>query len=250
MDEDVVIDHETESYTVQRINTRIKVSPRPLSEITIFTPNIPRWLRDLTDALGFEESKRAKVQELIAGHLWHLGDLRVPKSSRTIPVYVACHVMKVKEQIDQILESRLRPDSGIIFVATREKFDSPLLPRGHQFAVLDEVFMCDGFTPDLEMLERMTQVQEQRHGSIYFEERSGVLLLSHFEKPRSFSGKQRKVIAYFWKHRAVEFMKWSDVVRDTDCGKDPGSVFGPDWFQYLERSTEGRGRYRIRCSKS
>ncbi len=251
LDEDIVVDEDTENYSFHRKNSCIRIRPRSMEEITVFTPNISGWLRDLTDVLEFEDSKRAKVQELIAGHLWHLGDMRVPRSSRTIPVYIACQLMHVKELVDRALESRVRPDCGIVFVARREDLYSPFnLPRGHQIAGLDEVFWQDGLKPDKEVIERISLPQERGYGSAYFEERSGVLLLAHFHQPRSFSGKQRKVIAYFWKHRAIDFMKWSDVVRETDCGKDPGSVFGPDWLQYLERSDEGRGRYRIRASKS
>lgn len=251
LDEDVFIDEEAENYSFQSKNSRIRLRPRSLEDITVFIPNISGWLRDLTDVLDFEVSKRAKVQELIAGHLWHLGDLRVPKSSRTIPVYIACQLMHVKEAVDRALESRVRPDCGIVFVARREDLYSPFhLPRGHQIAGLDEVFWQDDLKPDKEVIERISRPQEQLHGSAYFEERSGVLLLAHFNQSKSFSGKQRKVIAYFWKHRALDFMKWSDVVRETDCGRDPGSVFGPDWPQYLERSDAERGRYRIRASKS
>lgn len=251
LDEDIVIDEDAENYSIQRKNSRIRLPPLPLEDITVFTPNITGWLRDLTGVLDFEDSKRAKVQELIAGHLWHLGDLRVPKSSRTIPVYIACQLMHVKEAVDRALESRVRPDCGIVFVAKREDLYSPFhLPRGHQIAGLDELFLQDGRTPDKEVIERMSLPQGQEHGSTYFEDRSGSLLLAHFHHPRSFTGKQRKVIAYFWKHRALDFLKWSDVVRETDCGRDPGSVFGSDWPQYLERSDEGRGRYRIRAPKS
>ena len=251
LDEDVFIDEEAENYSFQSKNSRIRLRPRSLEDITVFIPNISGWLRDLTDVLDFEDSKRAKVQELIAGHLWHLGDLRVPKSSRTIPVYIACQLMHAKEAVDRALESRVRPDCGIVFVARREDLYSPFhLPRGHQIAGLDEVFWQDDLKPDKEVIERISRPQEQVHGSAYFEERSGVLLLAHFHQSKSFSGKQRKVIAYFWKHRALDFMKWADVVRETDCGRDPGSVFGPDWPQYLERSDAERGRYRIRASKS
>lgn len=251
LDEDIFIDEDAAHYSFQRKNSLIKSRPRTLEDITVFTPNISVWLRDLTDVLDFEDSKRAKVQELIAGHLWHLGDLRVTKSSRTIPVYIACQLMQVKESVDLALESRVRPDCGIVFVARREDLYSPFhLPRGHQIAGLDELFLQDGRTPDKEVIERLSMPQEQAHGSTYFDDRSGSLLLAHFPHPKFFSGKQRKVIAYFWKHRALDFLKWSDVVRETDCGKDPGSVFGSDWSQYLERSDAERGRYRIRASKS
>ena len=251
LDEDIVIDEDAEHYSFQSKNSRIRLRPRSLEDITVFVPNISGWLRDLTDVLDFEDSKRAKVQELIAGHLWHLGDLRVHKSSRTIPVYIACQLMLVKEAVDIALKSPVRPDCGIVFVARREDLYSPFhLPRGHQIAGLDELFLQDGRTPDKEVIERISLPHEQEHGSTYFDDRSGSLLLAHFQQPRFFSGKQRKVIAYFWRHRSLDFLKWSDVVRETGCGRDPGSVFGSDWLQYLERSDAERGRYRIRASKS
>lgn len=251
IDEEIEVDEELGQYTFMTRNSRIKRGPYGVDEVRLYTTNLPGWLNDLRNSLDFEPGKWAKVPELIAGHLWHLGDLRVPNSSRTIPIYVACQIQSVKEEVIRALDSRVRPDCGVVFVSARERFYSPFhLPRGHQLAGLDEVFMFDGATIDREVVSRLSQPEEQPTEENFFEERSGTLLLAHLPEPRTFIGKQKKVIAHFWKHRAVESIKWSDVVHETACGKDPGSVFGSNWTDYLERHGGLKGRYRIRAPKA
>ena len=66
--------------------------------------------------------------------------------------------------------------------------------------------------------------------------------------PRVFKGKQKAVIATFWKARYQTSIKWSDLVTQTRCAKDPDSALGPGWNEWIEKTAYGR--YRIRSRRT
>ena len=83
----------------------------------------------------------------------------------------------------------------------------------------------------------------------YFDADTGELKLACVGDPKTFKGMQKNVIAVFWKARQQHSLKWSEVVTRTRCGKDPDSVFGPEWSTWLERIEGQRGHYRLRTRR-
>ena len=59
-----------------------------------------------------------------------------------------------------------------------------------------------------------------------------------------------------WWAQSYKATRWlvaaptSSDVRGTCFEKDPGSVFGNNWTDYLERHGDSKGRYRIRAPKA
>lgn len=250
-DADIVVDEATGTYCLHWPDSSVSIAPKPLEEVMVYVPVVARWIEDLTRLFGFEASKQPRQPELISDHFWHLGDLRAPKSSRWIPIYLARQFLARKEMILEALENRLRPDGGIVLLAHRECIPGPLpLPRGHQLASLDQMLSQDGQTLDPQVLQRLTLQTEPVEGGAHFDVRSGALMLAHFKHPRVFNGLQKGVIALLWKYRGIDALKWADIRQQTGCGKDPRSVFGKDWSELLERRGAVRGRYRLRTPKN
>ena len=237
----------TFSYRSPGMNTR--TITRALSDIAIYVANVDAWLDNLTELFQIENSRRSRKRTVIDGHLWHLGDLRVPRSHQFAPLYVARQLDRCGQELSKCLLNSIRPGQGIVACA----FDSGrVLPNGHQAVALDRLLIpgADSKTVDSDLVVRLLQGTSADAGSPdeYFDNASGVLKLPHMSQSKVFKGIQKSVIKMFWKERASTSLKWADVVAQTDCGKDPGSVFGGTWDQWLERVEYGR--YRLKTGRT
>lgn len=237
----------TFSYRSPGMNTR--TITRALSDIAIYVANVDPWIDNLTELFQIENSRRSRKRTVIDGHLWHLGDLRVARSSQFSPLYVARRINEIGQDLPRALLDPIRPSQGIVMTA----FDASLeLPNGHQLVKLDELLIDRGAGQQCnsELLDRLLRgiPAGARDSNEYFDEKAGELKLIHMGESKVFVGKQKKVILLLWKERHQAARKWSEVIALTDCGKDPDSVFGKGlWSQWLERID---GRYRLRIMRS
>ncbi len=249
-DEEIIIDEPTGTYRLLWVDSRFSISPKPIEDVIVYVPSVSIWIDDLSNMFGFEPSRKSRNPELIPGNLWHLGDLRISKSSRFVPIYLARQFEAKKEVILEELGNRIRSECGMVILANREGISLPAqLPRGHQVAYLEQLFLTDGHSLDKHVLEQISSPYDLSEGKDYFDERSGTLMLSHFDAPRVFIGRQKSVISLLWKNRGIEALKWADIRRECGCGKDPHSVFGANWSELLDRRGPTRGRYRLRAPK-
>jgi hypothetical protein len=136
----------------------------------------------------------------------------------------------------------VRPGHGIVL--TSVDLDTEL-PNGHQRCGLDSLLItnADRITCDRDVLDRLLRgvPADAADPEEWFNERTGELKLVHMTATKVFKGKQKAVIAAFWKARDQASLKWSDVVTITNCGKDPDSVFGKlVWREWLENVDHGR----------
>ncbi len=237
----------TFSYRSPGMNSR--TITRALADITVYVANVDAWLDDLTEFFQIENSRRARKRTVIEGHLWHLGDLRVAGSHQFAPICVGRQLDRCGQELGKCLLNSIRPGQGIVI----STFDSGIdLPNGHQAVALDRLVIhaASGVTADTELLDRVLHgvCAEAENPNEYFDDATGALRLLHLGQPKVFKGIQKSVIRIFWKERFSTSLKWADVVAQTDCGKDPGSVFGRTWNQWLERVEYGR--YRLRSCRT
>jgi len=144
----------------------------------------------------------------------------------------------------------VRPSQGIVLTAIDVDLN---LPNSHQARSLECILISDdcGITCDHDTMDRLLRglAADTQNPDEWFDDRRGELKLSHMNAVKVFKGKQKAVIAAYWRARQQHSLKWEDVMASTNCGKDPGSVFGKDvWREWLENV--GHGLYRIRtCRK-
>ena len=241
------VDDDLQTYCYQSPGCRGRVVTRPLADITLYAVNIDAWMGEICDLLEIEPSQRARNREVIADHLWHLGNIRVGNTHRHAPVYLARRINATDHELRQALLSAKRPGQGIVLTAHDVDLE---LPNSHQTCGIDRLLVksSDDITYDAELLHRLLKgvAADADDPDEYFDVDTGELKLAHIAEPKAFKGKQKDVIAMFWKSRQQHGIKWSDVTTRTSCGKDPDSVFGPDWSIWLERIKDQRGYYRLR----
>ena len=237
----------TYSYRSPAMNSR--TITRALTDITIYVANVDAWLDELTELFQLENSRRARKRTVIEGHLWHLGDLRVARSHQFAPIYVGRKIDQCGHELAKCLLNPIRPGQGILISASDSAIN---LPNGHQLLALDRLAIdaATGVILDEELLDRVLHgvSAEAANPNEYFEDSTGALMLTHLAQPKVFKGIQKSVIKMFWKERFSNSLKWADVVTQTGCGRDPGSVFGTTWDQWLERVEYGR--YRLRGGRT
>lgn len=247
---DVVIDEDARTFSYRSCGWRSRQITRPLSEITLYAPNVDAWLDELTNIFDIETARRARKRELIEAHLWHLGDLRIGRTHQFAPLYVARRLGQCTSDWEVVLRDQVRPSQGIVLTATDVDLE---LPNSHQARALASL-LVDGLEEtrcNLEVLDRLLKGSSaDANQDEYFDERTGVLKLTHMDEAKTFAeGYQRAVIALYWKARHEHSVKWSDARTRTNCGRDPDSVFGKGvWREWLENV--GHGLYRIRSRRT
>ena len=247
---DVVIDEDAGTFSYRSCGCRSRQITRPLSEITLYAPNVDVWLDDLTNIFDIETARRARKRELIEAHLWHLGDLRIGRTHQFAPLYVARRLGQCASGWEAALRDQVRPSQGIVLTATDVNLE---LPNSHQAQALASLLVGGNEETrcNLEVLDRLLKGSSaDPDQDEYFDERTGVLKLTHMEEEKTFTeGYQRAVIALYWKARHEHSVKWSDARTRTNCGRDPDSVFGKGvWREWLENV--GHGLYRIRSRRT
>jgi len=244
---EVQIDDDQKTYSYRSPSCQGRVVIRPLSQITLYAINLAVWMEKTCDLLEIQPSRRARNTELITGVLWHLGDVRVGNTNRHAPIYLARRMNPTDEELRQTLLNAKRPGQGIVLTANDVDLG---LPNGHQACGITRLLvgLGDGNSYDRDLLQRLLKglAADADDPEEYFDANTGELKLAFIAEPRTFKGKQRDVMAMFWKARQQHSLKWSDVTTRTTCGKDPDSVFGPEWSTWLVRIEGQRGHYRLR----
>ena len=244
---EVEIDEDLNTFSYRDPSCRGRVITRPLSEITLYSINLDAWMDEICELFMIEPSRWARNREVIAGCLWHLGDLRVGRTHRFAPMYLARRLRPTDTEWQNALLSTKRPGQGIVLMAHDKDIE---LPNGHQTCGIDRLLVDsgDGFGYDADLLHRLLKGTHAHadDSDEYFNADTGELKLTCVAEPRIFKGKQKDVIAMFWKARKQHSLKWSGVMERTGCQKDPDSVFGPEWSMWLDRIEGQRGHYRLR----
>lgn len=244
---EVDVDDDRQTYCYESPDCRGRVVTRPLADITLYAVNIDAWMGEICDLLEVEPSRRARSREVIAEKLWHLGDIRVGRTHRFAPIYLARRLPSSDTEWHHALLNAKRPSQGIVLTAHDVDIE---LPNSHQTCGVERLLVNsgDGIAYDAELLQRLLKgvAADADDPDEYFDADTGELKLACMAEPKTFKGKQKGVIAMFWKARKQHGIKWSDVTTRTRCQKDPDSVFGPKWSLWLERIEGSPGYYRLR----
>ena len=246
----VDIDDDRQTYSYRSPSCRGRIVTRPLSDITLYAINLDAWMDEVCKVLEIKPSQRARSRVVITGHLWHLGNIRVGNTHRHAPIYFARRMNATDQELRQALLSAKRPSQGIVLTGHDVDIE---LPNSHQTCGIDRLLVSSGdfINYDADLLQRLLKgtTADADDPDEYFDVDTGVLKLARVDEPKTFKGKQKDVIAIFWKARQQHSLKWSEVVTRTRCQKDPDSVFGPEWSTWLERIEGQRGYYRLQTRR-
>jgi len=245
---DVEVDVDAGTYSFYRLGGQTAKVTRALGEITVYFFNIDAWLDEITALFDIEPSKVARRRELIQGHLWHLGDLRAGRTSKFVPLYVSRRQQKCNSEWEDALLDLKRASHGVVLM---DQFHfGTSMPNSHKGLEIDSLLADVGSEVklDREVLERiLSGIRNSATNIDDFNEITGDLNLLCMDKKHRFKGVQKSVVSMFWHARNLPSLKWEDVMSQTGCGKDPGSVFrNPDWDELLIRVAAGCYRLRIK----
>ena len=245
---EVVVDLDNQTFSYCSPALRGRTITRPLIDVAIFAFNVDIWINEIAQAFCIEPSRQSRKRNLVEGHLWHVGDVRIGRTHQFAPIYVARRLGYCPVDWRKALLDPIRPGQGIVLTADVGEDE---LPNGHQARSLKCLLAMEDAesTIDHEILQRLLRGVPSGGSADeeWFTQSTGELKLHGMAKAKMFRNKQKSVIALFWKHRNQPSLKWSDVVESTQCGKDPGSVFGNDvWRVWLENVEFSMYRIRIR----
>ena len=139
---EIELDEAGDVYRYQNPRNRRHTVVAPLWEVSYYKVCLDRWLDDLSEFIGIEPSRRSIKREQLAGHLWHLGEIRVGTSHRYAQVYIARRAQDpIHEQIKAVLDDKVDPGNGILFV---DKTSSPKLYGEHIERCFADLVAFDG----------------------------------------------------------------------------------------------------------
>lgn len=95
---EVDVDEDAGAYRYRSPQWHSRILIRPLSEIALHDFCIDAWLHDLGEWIGLVKPS-AKAQARIPGHLWHLGDFRVGKTTELAPVFIARRLQSAAPEV-------------------------------------------------------------------------------------------------------------------------------------------------------
>lgn len=147
----VAVDEERGTYSYRSPAHPRRVLTRPIEDICTYAFNVAAWLDAIAEILEIENAHRARRHDVIDGHLWHLGNLRVGRSHQFAPVYVARRLAQCADDWRNAMFDAVRPGHGIVLTAGNLDAD---LPNGRKRCGLDALVIADieGTTYDRDVL--------------------------------------------------------------------------------------------------
>lgn len=219
---EIEIDEAAEVYRYQNPQRQGHIVVAPLWEVTHYNVCMDKWLDDLGDFIGIEPSAKIKKRELISGHLWHLGEVRVGKTHKFVQVYIArLSQGEAHTQIKAVLDDKVDPGNGILFV---DKASRPKLYGEHIERCFADLVGFDGVdsTFDRQALDRILMryatIKAENEPQEYFE--GDRLKLAHFTKSLVLTNEQSKLIKHMWgaPQKLPPVMSWSEVNKLANTG--------------------------------
>ena len=212
---EVEIDEAAQVYRYQNPQRRGHIVAAPLWEVTHYSVCMEKWLDDLGDFVGIEPSAKTKKRELISGHLWHLGAVRVGRTHKFVQVYIArLSLGEARTQIKALLDDKVDPGDGILLV---DKASSPKLYGEHIERCFADLVEFDGIdsTFDRKALDRIlmryASIKAESEPQEYFEVNR--LKLAHFTESLVLTDEQSKIIKHMWgpAQKFPPVMSWREV---------------------------------------
>jgi hypothetical protein len=251
---EIEIDEAADVYRYQNPQNRRHMVVAPLSEVSCYKICMDRWLEDLIEFIGIEPSRRSAKREQLPGHLWHLGEVRVGDTHRFAQVYIARRSQdQIRDQIKAVLDDKVDPGSGILFV---DKASKPKAFGDHIERSFADLVEFDGSqsTFDRQALDRIlmryASVRAQNVPDEFFD--GDLLKLAHMPAPIKLTKEKIKIVAQAWgsPEKNPPVVSWREVSQQINSGYTSfEDAFGSPAKLAQVFDRVGRGQYRIRRGK-
>jgi hypothetical protein len=248
---EIEIDETAEVYRYQNPQRRRHTVVAPLWEVTHYNVCIDKWLDDLSDFIGIEPSRKSIKREQLAGHLWHLGEVRVGSTHRFAQVYIARRSQdQIRDQIKAVLDDKVDPGNGILFV---DKVSNPKLFGEHIERCLADLVEFDGNQSTFNrqaldrILMRYASIRAENTPDEYFD--GNLLKLAHIAQPLKLTDEQFKIVSQMWgsPDKNPPVRPWAEANEAAKTGYQSfEDAFGSAAKRDLVFQRVGRGKYRIR----
>ena len=245
---EVEIDEETGTYRYHCPGTPY-CAIEPLESIALYTIALDLWLEEMADWIGIEPGRRSRRPCCLDQHLWHLGDVRLPRTHRFVPLFVARAIKhRLHARLITALSDPWWPGGGVVLCAT-SPMDPPCLPRGHVFYDID-AFVCQQRF-DNAALERVLHGDERAVDLQQPEQflRGTLLKLPHFAQARTLSDERARIVRQLWgaEHLPPPEMTWAEVNRLVNTGYQSfDNAFGGKASREEVIRRVQYGRYQLR----
>lgn len=248
---EVELDEDAGIYRYRSPQWHSRILIRPLSEIALYDFCIDAWMHDLRKWIGLVKPS-AKMQARIPGHLWHLGDFHVCKTTELAPVFIARRLQSLAPAaISSILVDTAWRRRGIVLM--RERPSHPL-PGIHEARALadfirtaggEDRFDTETFT---RLLRSLTQVGTSEDRLQYLD--GDNLKLPHFESAYRLSPARARIVKASWGTDGYPppVVTWAEIkvsahssYQSFDDAFRDGKLRREDVFELIEH-----GKYRLR----
>jgi hypothetical protein len=248
---DVDVDEDAGVYRYRSPQWRSRILTRPLSEIELHDFCVDAWLHDLGGWIGVKDPCPNGYAR-IPGHLWHLGDFRVCKTTEPGPVFIARRLHSAaSEAITSILADPAWARRGIVLM--HERSSQPLLGIHEARALSEFIGKQEGRDQfDSAALARVLRSLMPPGAS---EERTQYLdgddlKLPHFESASRLSAARARIVRASWgtDGHPPPVVTWAEIkikanssYQSFDNAFRDGKLKREEVFDLVER-----GKYRLR----
>lgn len=250
---EVEIDEDAGVFRYRSPQQRGRIVEKPLADIALHAFQIDVWLNDLATLTGIEPRKLSTRRTRMAGHLWHLGDMRIIGTHDFAPVFVGIQIERAPAvDITAVLCDPHWQRGGIVL---GHHPDAAVLQREHVARWIGDFFQVDesGLDAfDAKAFDRVLRGFMTPNGNPEPEQflQGTRVKLPHFSESRVVSETRAAILKFMWgaETKAPPAMKWAEVKSKVDCGyRSFDEAFGDKAAreEFLVLAKAG-GHYKIR----
>ena len=226
---------------------------KPLADITLHAFQVEVWLNELATLIGIEPRKLSTRRARVAGHLWHLGDMRIIGTHDFAPVFVGRQLGQTS--VSDITAALCDPHWERGGIVLRHHPDTAVLQREHVARGISDFILADENGHDVfdaKAFDRVLRGFIAPSGAPEPEQflQGTRVKLPHFSESRVVSETRAAILKFMWgaETKAPPAMKWAEVKSKVDCGyRSFDEAFGDKATreEFLVLAKAG-GHYKIR----
>lgn len=239
------------TYRYANPNWRGHTVVRPIEEITFYTLCVERYLEDLSTLMGIATQHRSVKFEVVVGHLWELGQVRLGNTSHWARIFVGRHNRGVGHaRIKLMLDDEVTTGHGILLV---NKVSQPPAFGGHVERCLADLLDVEAEHTRFRA-DKLQRILMRYSGAAETAAEEYVtdthVLLAHLSEPMELSPGQVQLVRSTWgsAHKDPPVMGWAAVNKLAKTGyMSFDNAFGDDPKKRALIFTKiGRGQYQLR----
>lgn len=248
---EIVVDKNQGVYRYQNPQRLGHIVSAPLWEVTLYSANPQKWLDDLSEFIGIALEKRLDNRELVANHVWCLGEVHVNQAKMSTKVLLA---RRQNGRFDQLIKEALddKFDPGDVIVLVDTASNPKVFGEHPERSFADFVDFSDGHSSfNRKMLDRiLARGAAQRIEHQPEEYLDGKwLMLAHLPGPIELPPERLKLVSHAWgqQGKTPPLVSWIEINANAKTGYVSfDDAFGSEKARELIFARASRGKYRLR----